>query len=319
MLTDKKKNVEMMSIILAEAPEELRFLLAEVKMEQDKKANLKNLNSTSINSEMLTKTLAYLMSVDITDEKITRLLKNGKQEMIMRMLLNLMPMQCLTCLKDTLHLVGEVPMVKCRRCARGGCRDCYPEPVPGWSYLCGSCEEWMEKEIQLLEDCVSGKQIPTEGQEQPAAAAASIEVTQNLSQEVLEEEEESDDEAEEKIGLRVQRQNKRGDKNEDPMKKTCEIICNSFKFGGKCLHGMSGQKAYGLFEKCDRAHPEVCNKLLTHGTRGSQGCNGQECNKYHPRMCYSSMVDKVCTRERCTYWHCKGTTFARSYSSFFYT
>ena len=27
-------------------------------------------------------------------------------------------------------------------------------------------------------------------------------------------------------------------------------------------------------------------------------------------MCYSSMNDKVCTKERCTYWHMKGTNFA---------
>ena len=81
---------------------------------------------------------------------------------------------------------------------------------------------------------------------------------------------------------------------------------------------MSGQKKHNQWERCNYAHPKVCNKLLQHGTRGSQGCSGRECEKYHPRMCYSSMSDKVCTKERCTYWHCKGTIFAPdSTSSYF--
>ena len=57
-------------------------------------------------------------------------------------------------------------------------------------------------------------------------------------------------------------------------------------------------------------NPKVCNKLLTNGVRGSQGCNGKVCEKHHPKMCYSSMNTKVCRKEKCTYWHCKGTSFS---------
>ena len=128
---NKKKCRERMFHIIAEAPEEFRLLLAKVKMEEDKKTNLKNLSNSSINSEMMTNDLAYLMSVDVTDEKITILLKNGKQEMVMRTLLNLMPLECTTCLKDTVYLVDEVPRVRCRRWNRGACRDCCPESVLG--------------------------------------------------------------------------------------------------------------------------------------------------------------------------------------------
>ena len=78
----------------------------------------------------------------------------------------------------------------------------------------------------------------------------------------------------------------------------------------KYPHGMGGMKKHNQWDQCNRSHPKVCSRILTHGTRGRQGCDGRECDKYHPRMCYSSMNEKVCTKERCTYWHMKGTTFA---------
>ena len=87
-------------------------------------------------------------------------------------------------------------------------------------------------------------------------------------------------------------------------------VCKAFKFGGKCPHGMNGMRKYNQYERRNKTHPKVCNKLLAHGTRGIQGCDGRNCEKYHPKMCYSSMKTKVCTKEKCSYWHCKGTSFA---------
>jgi hypothetical protein len=71
-----------------------------------------------------------------------------------------------------------------------------------------------------------------------------------------------------------------------------------------------GQKKHDKWEKCNKAHPKVCNKLLAHGPNGKQGCAGKDCDKYHPKMCYSSLNTKVCSKDKCTYWHCKGTSFA---------
>ena len=104
-----------------------------------------------------------------------------------------------------------------------------------------------------------------------------------------------------------------GEKKEEEKKKEKERkkeekekeICKALKFGGKCPHGKNGLRKHDKWDQCKKSHPKVCNKLLTHGARGRQGCDGQ-----NPRMCFSSMNTKVCTREKCTYWHCKGTTFS---------
>lgn len=87
-----------------------------------------------------------------------------------------------------------------------------------------------------------------------------------------------------------------------------EEICKFFKFGGKWLHGMNGLKKHKQWDKCKKAHPKVCNKLLTNGVKG---CDGKECEKFHPKMCYSSMNTRRCTKEKCTFWHCKGTSFTK--------
>ena len=127
-----------------------------------------------------------------------------------------------------------------------------------------------------------------------------------------EDEEEEEEEEEWQIAARRRREKK---KNEEEKKKREAIskekeICKSFKFGGKCPHGMGGMNKHKQWEKCNKYHPKVCNKLLAHGPQGSKGCNGNDCDKYHPKMCYSSLNTKVCSKEKCTYWHCKGTSFA---------
>ena len=101
------------------------------------------------------------------------------------------------------------------------------------------------------------------------------------------------------------RLNEEGGKT-SPAKEAKAEVCKSFRYGGKCPHGMSGLKKYNQWDKCNKAHPKVCNKLLTHGTRG---CNGKQCEKFHPQMYFASMNTKRCTKEKCTYWHCKGTSF----------
>ena len=103
---------------------------------------------------------------------------------------------------------------------------------------------------------------------------------------------------------------KRGEEGRERNHDKEKELCKSFKLGGKCPHGMNGTKKHNQWERCNKLHPKVCNKLLTHGTRGPLGCDGKECEKYHPKMCYSSLNTKVCTKEKCTYWHSKGTRFS---------
>ena len=313
-----------MARIIADAPEEICHVLMKVKMEISKSDSVKSLGATNINVDMLSKTLGYIKDIQVNDESITRLLKEGKKEMIVRALINLMPLPCVTCNQDSEFQIEDRPQVRCRRCNRGACVECFPEPKNGWAHLCKCCDEIIQKQLCIPKGMLTAKQKKVV-EVQPGSQVFS----QNIY-EVLTGEDEEDDELEEAAKVREnKRKNEEGDKkSEEEEKKEKEKkekerkekerkkeerekeICKAFKFGGKCPHGMNGLRRHEKWDQCNKSHPKVCNKLLTHGARGRQGCDGQNCEKYHPRMCFSSMNTKVCKREKCTYWHCKGTTFS---------
>ena len=318
--------MERMAFILAEAPEDIKPVLVKIKMDQDKDTNMKALGCST--TELLTKTLAYLMKCEVTDEKITRLVMKGKKMMIIRNLWNLMPEQCTTCLKDYHHPLGEEPMVRCRRCSKGACSECYPEKVLRWHYLCSTCDLVVGEQLALPEDALTAKEKDKSKKKMTQPSQDGV-LSQNQFASLSEENDDDDEEdarteeiekkrKNENGGTSKNKENKDDDSKDDKNDKSEKPICTGFKFGGKCPHGMSGRKAHGKWEQCNRSHPKVCSKLLAHGTRGKQGCSGRDCDKYHPRMCYSSMASKECSRERCSYWHCKGTTFtltSTTYSS----
>ena len=324
--TEENKFLERMGFIMSAAPVELRPVLIKVRMDQDLKANMKSLAASSFTTELLGKTLAHLTGLEVSDREVTRLLKPGLQEMICRKALHLMPEQCRVCLEDSYYSVGEVPKVRCRRCARGVCSDCFPAPVPHWIVLCNECDLQVGEQLEIKEEKVKAKERKDKTTPLSQGGSQTNRLTQNNIEEISEtqEEEEQDDEDddEREKEIRNKRENEEGGKNRKKKTENETInddeksICKSFKFGGKCPHGMSGKKQHGKWSECKWSHPKVCNKLLAHGTRGQQGCDGRECDKFHPRMCYGSMADRRCTKERCTYWHCKGTTFTPASSTY---
>ena len=296
--------------ILTDAPEEIKPVLAKVKMNQKKEDTMKNgLGHNSINVEMLANTLAYLLEIQVTDEIITGLLKEGKKERIFREVTNLMPLTCVTCRRDTEYQVGEKPTVRCRRCNRGACKECFPLPQQGWAYLCSICDDEVQKQSDMPQSFrkTSKKKAVEPATSQGIESQNIFEILSQEEEEVEEEEDELEEAAKKREEKRKQEEGGRKERKEEEKKTD---ICKAFKFGGKCPHGMSGNKQHKHWEQCNKSHPKVCNKLLTHGCSGRLGCDGKECGKYHPKLCYSSMNSKMCTKVRCTYWHIKGTSFA---------
>ena len=196
--------------------------------------------------------------------------------------------------------MGSRPQVRCRRCSRGACVECFPEPKTGWMFLCSICDKDVMMEKSIPESMLRAKRKKVA--EQQFSTQNTFDVLSNHEEEDHEEEEEEEDELEEAARKREEKK-----KNEEGGKKEEKEICKSFKFGGKCPHGMNGIRKHKQGDRCNKYHPKVCNKLLTHGVKG---CNGKECDRFHPKMCYSSMNSKICSKEKCTFWHCKGTSFA---------
>jgi hypothetical protein len=78
-------------------------------------------------------------------------------------------------------------------------------------------------------------------------------------------------------------------------------IC-SFYRKGTCRYGVSGRG-------CPKEHPKPCRKLLQHGTKTPHGCTlGRDrCDKFHPKMCPSSIRKGECYNTNCGLKHVAGT------------
>ena len=85
----------------------------------------------------------------------------------------------------------------------------------------------------------------------------------------------------------------------DPVNKK-KKLCH-FYARGSCKYGKLGVG-------CNYDHPKYCQHLLSHGRKGRKGCDkGDDCNDFHPKMCYSSLRKHECYNNQCRYFHVKGT------------
>lgn len=77
-------------------------------------------------------------------------------------------------------------------------------------------------------------------------------------------------------------------------------ICRFYQ-QGTCRFGMAGRG-------CPHDHPPPCSKLIKHGNRGPSGCTlGRSCDKFHPKMCPSSLSKRECFKSDCKLRHIPGT------------
>ena len=53
-------------------------------------------------------------------------------------------------------------------------------------------------------------------------------------------------------------------------------------------------------------HPKLCFKYIKHGDRRAGCKEGSNCNYVHPKLC-NSYKSGVCSREKCHFFHIKGT------------
>ena len=80
-------------------------------------------------------------------------------------------------------------------------------------------------------------------------------------------------------------------------------MCSYFK-RGICRHGISG-KSGGT---CSFIHRKVCRAYQLYGSDKRMGCQKKEnCEYWHPPMCYKSLNERRCFDDKCRFWHLKGT------------
>ena len=79
-----------------------------------------------------------------------------------------------------------------------------------------------------------------------------------------------------------------------------------FYLQGRCQFGRDGRRY-------PDNHPPMCQAYIANG---HLGCNRDvHCNKYHHKLCVSSLKTRTCGRKNCYYYHVKGTTTRTFYPS----
>ena len=72
-------------------------------------------------------------------------------------------------------------------------------------------------------------------------------------------------------------------------------ICRYYKTGS-CKYGQKG-------DGCNFLHPRKCFKYMRFGKDVQKGCRDNQCSFLHPPLCRLVEAGKICTREKCRYYH----------------
>ena len=78
------------------------------------------------------------------------------------------------------------------------------------------------------------------------------------------------------------------------------------KFENTCYFYKLGKCKFG--KECKKDHPKFCQKFINQGIikNNPKGCDGK-CNNLHPIACRDSLKSRECEREKCRFYHLKGT------------
>ena len=172
----KDERSKMLADIISAAPENIKAALMRIKMENSFMTNFGALEG--VTCEVMADTLAYLLDTNINDDRIKRLLKKGRQLMILRTLINLMPTQCTVCTKNYHYMVGEPVAVQCTRCTRPACGECFPQRHLHWHHLCDRCTTKVEEQEGVPADYLTAVERKKEPTAAVAAASQPAQATQ---------------------------------------------------------------------------------------------------------------------------------------------
>ena len=309
VLKEPKSQEEMIVYLRHHAnDEEVKAALFKVKMGVVWETNYKALQG--VNRQVMAKTYAYLKDTKVDDDAITKLNVAGLRIMLLHRLLELMPELCRTCNKTSFFERTQVPMVRCSRCNKGACGECYPSDISQCKsihYLCHGCtkivtesvgEKALDPKLHLLkkvkvtepkgddeadESCVFLRDVEDEDEHDKEEAT-----TQKMQEEVNNDEKNDEKTSDCEEGFQFQgRRGYLAGKD-----KICPYLRK-----GYCNFSLSGRKPFRGATLCPFKHPLTCPKLLNNGNKGRYGCDGSECGKFHPKMCPESLNLKQCHKD----------------------
>jgi len=81
-----------------------------------------------------------------------------------------------------------------------------------------------------------------------------------------------------------------------------EKICPKL-LEGICPYGWSGMSGVG----CTLYHPKRCQRYCSFGKSEPHGCNKDKCDRFHPKLCQNSVLQRKCFNDDCRRLHLEGT------------
>lgn len=172
----------------------------------------------------------------------------------------------------------EIPLLTCFFCGQGCHNDCYKDLVEGSTHAPGT-----------FYTCIS------------------CEISRGTKSKLYSGMYSVEDDISEEVSPSSQVTHTHHDGNQGPIppkKKVCKFFLR-----GKCKHGSDGKSNGG----CKFRHPQVCDDYANYGKFHVHGCDRQNCDAWHPKICYEGVNTGTCNKRRCPYFH--GDLIKRDFNS----
>ena len=231
-------------------------------------------------------------------------MKDGLAEKLLFRIHQLFPESCTTCAKTYTVQRLDKPTLQCYQCEKGCCPSCADK----YAQNIKSCE--LNDIFWACSTCVESRKVINEEKENRLKKSSTKSKNPNQATDTTEETVKTTEaektrkgtETEETIEIveDVETVDKTSKENRvGSTKKENNKPCNFYK-NNKCKFGISGKG-------CNFKHEQPCTKILKHGLGGRFGCSGK-CDKFHPKMCRTSLAKRECYKVDCTYKHLPNTT-----------
>ena len=349
------ESIKVLSSFCVDAPTvEVRDCIRQYSASKTYKQQTSTFNTYSKN--VLTATLEFLG----VDKNWDQLKKSACVHELIYRIQNLLPETCAIC-NDTYTIKkDDSPVLSCSICKHEVHRECYlpllnsavnnVSNVPGFHYLCPSCEEdlipdemlGLKKSVKLSVDNVGDMHDLTND---PKNKTVDIPANKQIDKQSGKLSENPPDKIQStslankpkpkpphpiEPNVVVAKDNKKIDVNKKPPSPPIDpVIVKSgemeMKGDGQSANGVpkptpicrnykNNQCNHGISGKgCNYSHPKRCAKLMKHGTRADRGCNlGAKCPEFHPKMCQMSITKHECFDNSCKHCHVKGTKRKRT-------
>ena len=261
--------------LLRSVDEESKKVISKYDVRLGFEGNLKNFNKFSVSS---LEHCAIDIKIKIKDDGGKKLFnKNLLVKNILMQIEAHFPIKCVECQESYMLNPGDAKLFSCYKCLKPShncevfkkLHSCLPPLCPtGFVWLCSECHAVPDIHVNDLNLKEHHANDHQTKVTQPAATTDLITaVADEISPELL--------------------------RQKQP-------VCRYY-LRKECKHGRKGQD-------CEFDHPKMCFNFIKRGDKAG-GCNkGKNCTYLHPPLCRGSNGNRmVCSRDKCNFYHLKGT------------